>query len=195
MGMATLADPILCLFYTDTSAHMAAPLLTVLAPSSFFVCILALTNSILQGCGKEKYPVLSMLVGGGVKVATSLTLIARYGIVGAPISTLCCYFIVTVVNFIFVVKFTGIRLHFKTTFFLPLVAGVACAMTAKYVYSAGGHFLSENVACISAILLAAIVYFFVLVVFGTLRVEDILYKKRAYLRVRVRKDKKIEQRN
>ena len=57
MGLSALSDPILCLLYNDTSAHAAAMLLTLLAPSSLLVCILAITNSVLQGCGKEKMPV------------------------------------------------------------------------------------------------------------------------------------------
>ena len=58
-----LADPVLCIFYKAESAHLASPLLTLLAPSSFFVCVLAVTNSILQSCGEERKPVISMFCG------------------------------------------------------------------------------------------------------------------------------------
>ncbi len=165
LGMAVLADPILCLFYKESSAHLASPLLTCLAPSSFFVCILAVTNSILQGCGKERLPVISMLVGAGVKCASSIILLEKYGIIGAPVSTFLCYFTVTVLNFMFVVKSTGLKLYFTKTFLKPLISSVACAFTAFYVNMWLSKAIDDRLACVAAVVAAAAVY--ITAIFGS----------------------------
>lgn len=74
VGMAALSEPILTLIYgaKDGSAHMAAPLLSILAVSSFLVSMLAMTNSILQAAKKQNYPLISMLIGASVKVVAQL---------------------------------------------------------------------------------------------------------------------------
>jgi len=195
MGMAVLSDPILCLFYKESSAHIASPLLTMLAPSSFFVCILAVTNSVLQGCGKESRPVISMLCGGFVKVISSFVLIKQYGIFGAPLSTLLCYLTVTVVNFMFVVKYTEIRLKMTKTFLKPLAASMLCAVSARLSYSTLVSCVSTKSACVCSIAVAMVIYFAVLILTGVFSTDEIIKKIREYVGIPNRKEKKIEQGN
>ncbi len=158
LGMGTMADPILCLLYKAESAHMAAPLLTYLAPSSFFVCILAVTNSALQACGKERCPVISMLAGAAVKCVSSIVLLGRLGIVGAPISTFICYITVTALNLYFTVKHTGIRIDFARTLILPLVGSVLCSLTAIVVCRLLCDSVGIKIGCVAGIVVAVIVY-------------------------------------
>lgn len=158
LGLTVLADPILCLFYKEASAHLASPLLICLAPSSFFVCILAVTNSVLQACGQERKPVISMLVGALVKCVSSVILLRKFGISGAPISTFVCYFTVTIINFAFVVKYTGIRLRFRQTFLRPLLGSVLSSATALAGYKFLDGYLDGGICCGASILLAALVY-------------------------------------
>ena len=173
LGLTVLADPILSLIYKAESAHVASPLLTVLAPSSFFVCVLAVTNSVLQACGHERAPVISMLCGAAVKCAAGVLLLKRFGIMGAPISTFACYLTVTVINFAFVVKYTHIRLPLARTFLKPLFAGVLCSCTAVLVYRLAERYMSGAAACVMAILCAAAVYAAVIIVSGAVGREEI----------------------
>ncbi|MBQ8369896.1 MAG: polysaccharide biosynthesis protein [Clostridia bacterium] len=158
LGLTVLADPILCLLYKAESAHLASPLLTLLAPSSFFVCILAVTNSILQSCGEERKPVISMLAGAAVKLISSRILLAHMGIAGAPVSTFLCYLTVTVLNFAFVVKSTGIRLGLNRIFLRPLISASLCALTASVSFQLLAESVGGKTACMCAILTAAAVY-------------------------------------
>lgn len=173
LGMSVLADPILCLFYKESSAHLASPLLTYLAPSSFFVCILAVTNSVLQGSGKEKLPVISMLFGAIVKCFASVILLDKLGILGAPISTFICYFTVTVMNIAFVAKTVGIELAFVRTLFKPLAASMLCALTATSIYRLLLPLLSIRIACAAAILSASVVYAGMILATGAVTREEI----------------------
>lgn len=173
LGLTVLADPILCIFYKADSAHLASPLLTLLAPSSFFVCILAVTNSILQSCGEERKPVISMLCGAVVKCVSSVILLQKIGIAGAPVSTFLCYLTVTVINLAFVVKCTGIRPNFTKIFFLPAVAGLACAVCAAAVNRLLVPVISAKIACFAAIFAAAAVYAGLLLATGNVTIDEI----------------------
>lgn len=173
LGLTVLADPILCLLYKETSAHMASPLLTCLAPSSFFVCILAVTNSVLQACGQERKPVISMLIGAVVKLLSGVILLNKFGISGAPISTFLCYLTVTVLNFAFVVKYTGIKLKFRQTFLRPLVGSVLSSVAALFAYKYLGEYLSGDICCGASILAAAVVYGIFIYLSGAVEKDEI----------------------
>lgn len=172
MGLSALSDPILCLLYNDTSAHAASMLLTLLAPSSLLVCILAITNSVLQGCGKEKMPVISMLVGGGVKLLSGMLLIKLCGISGAPMSTFLCYLTVTVMNLAFTVRYTKVRLT-PGMLYKPLLSAVVCSLSAVLVNSILKPALGSSPACVSSVLVAAVVYLTMLILLGEVSLTDI----------------------
>ena len=173
MGMTVLADPILCLLYKPESAHMASPLLALLAPSSFFVCMLAVTNSILQSCGEERKPVISMLAGALVKGVSSRILLESVGIAGAPISTLLCYLTVTALNFTFVVRAAGIRISVVRVFLSPMLAASLCALTAAGVYRAVHPWLGVKSGCLVSVAASAAVYLICLILTRTVEIEEI----------------------
>lgn len=173
MGLAVLSEPILCLLYKEQSAHMAAYLLTLLAPSSLLVCILAVTNSVLQGCGKEKMPLVSMLVGGMVKLVLGYALIKRYGIYGAPLSTFACYMAATTLNLVFVLRCADIRLKFGMLYKV-LASSVLCAVTAEMGYKLLTLFsVNTDLSCVLAVALAAFVYASILLMLGEIKLSDI----------------------
>lgn len=185
MGLSALSDPILCLLYNDTSAHAAAMLLTLLAPSSLLVCILAITNSVLQGCGKEKMPVISMLAGGGVKLLSGMLLIKLCGISGAPMSTFLCYLTVTVMNLAFTVRYTKVRLT-PGMLYKPLLSAVVCSLSAVLVNSILKPALGSSPACVSSVLVAAVVYLTMLILLGEVSLTDIknMIKSKSKIKVK-----------
>ncbi|MBQ9429586.1 MAG: polysaccharide biosynthesis protein, partial [Clostridia bacterium] len=158
VGMAALAKPILSMIFSsankapdylspadyellaykaDTAAGLAAPLLSILAVSSFLVSMLAITNAVLQSHKKQHFPLISMLVGAGAKIAASYFLIGNVhiGIFGAPISTDLCYIIVTVLNFYFCARHADFRPPLFATFGKPLIASALCGGAALGVYT------------------------------------------------------------
>lgn len=185
MGLSALSDPILCLLYNDTSAHAAAMLLTLLAPSSLLVCILAITNSVLQGCGKEKMPVISMLAGGGVKLLSGMLLIKLCGISGAPMSTFLCYLTVTVMNLAFTVRYTKVRLT-PGMLYKPLLSAVVCSLSAVLVNSILKPALGSSPACVSSVLVAAVVYLTMLILLGEVSLTDLknIIKSKSKIKVK-----------
>ena len=173
LGLSALSDPILCMIYKESSAHIASPLLTCLAPSSFFVCVLAVTNSVLQACGHESAPVVSMLSGAAVKCVSGVFLLKRYGIMGAPLSTLACYLTVTVINFAFVVKYTQIRPPFFKTFGFPLLGSVISSFCAVFMNRILCTTAPARLSCIFSIAAAAAIYAAFIVLTGVFGLDDI----------------------
>ena len=158
LGMSVLAEPILTLLYRADSAAVAAPLLIILAPSSFFVCLLAVTNSVLQSTGKAHLPLFSMAIGAGVKIAASVLLIPRLGIAASPIGTFLCYAVVCVCNLIGVSAVLREKLPLAALFAKPFfVSGIAVgAAFAVYTLCAPRLPLVISLGC--AILTAIVLY-------------------------------------
>ena len=158
-----------------SSADIAAPLLTILAVSSFLVCMLAITNSILQANKKPYLPLVSMLIGAGAKIVASMLLIGNesIGVYGVPISTNICYIIVVLCNFYFCAKYANFRPSIRKIFAKPLIAAVLCGAAAigayALLYNAAGY---SRMLAIPAIAAAAVVYFAAILVLGALEKED-----------------------
>ena len=159
LGLAVLSNPILSLFYKQSSVELAAPLLTLLAPSTAFICILSVTNAVLQSNGFERKPLISMLVGALVKVVTNAILIQHIGMKGTPISTFLCYLTVTLLNLYFIKKHVGVMPKLSGLFGKPLFASILCALTAYFSYELLHSVTSSRIVVIAAILLAFMVYF------------------------------------
>ena len=103
IGMAVLSAPIMGILY-PTGHASGAMLLTLLGGAAFFVCLASITTAVLQASQRELYPVLSMLVGGVVKIVVNWLLVGdpRVNIYGAPIGTLVCYIVMCLMNRYFI---------------------------------------------------------------------------------------------
>lgn len=91
LGLAALSKPILSLFFTNDLAARGAGMLTLLAPSSFLLCILAITNTVLQAQRRERSAMWAMFFGILTKIISAWFLIPKIGKYGTPISTFLCY--------------------------------------------------------------------------------------------------------
>lgn len=173
LGLAALAKPILALFYKTSSVELAAPLLTLLGPSTAFICILSVTNALLQSAGYERKPLISMLAGAGVKLVTNYFLINSIGMKGTPISTFLCYLTVTVLNLHFVHKYVGVMPKLSGLFGKPLIAGAACAVAAFFANDLLCSVISPKIAVLAAIGVAVAVYALVLFLVRGVSGDDI----------------------
>lgn len=132
LGMAAIPRYILNTVYNHGDADDLAPLLSIIAVAVFFVGILATTNSTLQGARKERYPIISMLAGAGVKLVSSWILVGipAVNIYGAPISTLLCYITAASLNLWFVFTKVGYFPSVTRVFLRPFIAAAAAGGSA-----------------------------------------------------------------
>ncbi len=176
-GLAFLSNPILSLLFTDANEiAVAAPLLTMLAPAIIFVCLVSITNNMLQAIGKERVPVVTMLIGGTVKVILSIMLVGNpdIAIKGAPVSTNVCYALITLLNLAVLIRTLGGVNEIFKMFLKVLVASAACGGAAWLVHSLLSGAISPKLATVAAILVAVVVYFVLLGLLGAYDERDIV---------------------
>ena len=124
IGLSVLSTPIMVLVLPAQreDALAAGPHLQVLGIALIFICLMILTNAILQTYGKEKLPIFTVIVGGIVKIIMNYFLVGNpdINIHGAPISTLCCYLVIVVLNLFFVWKYSPEKPRYLEVFAKPV---------------------------------------------------------------------------
>ena len=173
LGLWALSDPLFRLFYRSYNAELGGSLLAVLGIASIFVCLMLITNSILQAYGRVSVPIVTMLVGGGVKIVLNYNLVAlpSVNIHGAPIGTLVCFALTALLNLIAVARIAPFRLNYPGYFLRPLFASLVMAFAARGVYALAAHFLIpsvEEVSRLTLLLCVGIAIGVAVVIYGVL---------------------------
>ncbi|WP_369283155.1 polysaccharide biosynthesis C-terminal domain-containing protein [Oscillibacter sp. GMB15532] len=185
VGLSVLAGPILLLLYPAQvqDAIACAPLLRVQGVACIFICLMNLTNAILQSYGKEKIPIYTMVAGGVTKIAMNYVLVGTpsINIMGAPISTLCCYLVIAGFNLYFVWKYSPEKPRYLQIFAKPAIASVAMGLSAwaahgilsRLLAGPGAGYLAGAAATLGAIAVAVVVYGILVLALRILRAEDL----------------------
>jgi stage V sporulation protein B len=176
-GIAAVSEGILNLLYSEqpVSASIAAAPLTVLGFAVIFGGLAMPMTNLLQAIGKERIPVINMLIGALIKIVLNYFLVGtqEINIVGAAISTLVCYGFICTSDYIFLVKYTGVRPNFMATFVKPLIASALCGMSAWAAYGLLGRVAPGSLATIGAIMIAAFVYLLAVLLLRIITKNDV----------------------
>ena len=185
IGLSVLSTPIMVLVlpsqYEDALA--AGPHLRILGIALICICLMILTNAILQTYGKEKLPIFTVIAGGVTKVVMNYILVGNpeINIHGAPISTLCCYLVIVVLNLFFVWKYSPRKPRYLQLFVKPAAASALMGLCAWAVHglvfrplSAGHSVYGANaIATLAGICAGAAVYGVLVIALRILRAEDV----------------------
>lgn len=147
IGMAVLSAPIMGVLY-PTGHASGGLLLTLLGFAAFFVCLASISTAVLQASQRELYPVLSMLVGGLVKVGVNWMLVGNpnVNIYGAPIGTLVCYVVMCLMNRHFIRRYLPSRPRMGSVLIRPAASAVIMGAAVWCVYHAGAAILGGTPA-------------------------------------------------
>ena len=178
VGLTVLADPIMNVLYPNSNE--AGPgLLAVMGIASFFVCVVLMENAILQASGKEKFTMITMIVGGLVKILVNWLLVAQrqINIYGAPIGTLVSYITMTVLNFVFMCAVLDERPHLLRIFARPLISSLAMGASAWAVYGLASRFIGSGwkqtaASMLLAVIVAVVIYVVSVVALRAVTSED-----------------------
>ena len=185
VGLSVLSGPILLMLYPaqQDAAIAAGPHLQVLGIACIFICLMTLTNAILQSYGHERIPICTMIAGGVVKIVMNYVLVGNpdINIHGAPISTLCCYLVISGLNLFFVWKYSPEKPHYLQLFTKPVIASVLMGGAAWAVYGfvdralSGGHsaYSANALATLVGIGAGVVVYAILVIALQILRAEDL----------------------
>ena len=179
-GIAFLAGPVAWLLFGSkrpVGAELVVPMLALLGVAAIFVAVASPLNSLLQAIGKIKVPVILMVVGGVIKLASNYFLVAipALNIKAAPIGNLLCYLFICVAGLAILCRATRIRLNVWGIFGKPMLAGALCGASAMLAYNLMERFasISTRIMTVGAICVAALVYLVALAALNALVKEDI----------------------
>lgn len=160
LGMSVLASPILTfVFRSDTDmGENAGASLSVLALCVLFSAILTVTSAALQSFKRERIPILSIGVGVLMKLLVIKPLVAQFGTVGVPLSTLAFMMTAAMLNLILLCKTASLRPRFFDTLLRPLFCAAPTAAVAYFTHKGLILHIGENTALLLSVLLAAFVY-------------------------------------
>ena len=184
VGLSVLSTPIMRLLLPtqQEDALAAGPHLQILGIALVFICLMILTNAILQTYGKEKLPIFTVIAGGITKIVMNYILVGNpdINIHGAPISTLCCYMVIVGLNLFFVWKYSPEKPKYLQIFLKPVAASVLMGAAAWAVHgfaarALAGHsaYLANAAATFCGILAGVVVYAILVIALRILRAEDV----------------------
>lgn len=165
VGISVLAEPIVRLLFGNRDAELSGQLLAVLGIAAIFVCLVQVSNSVLQAYGYQNLPILVMIGCGVVKVVVNYILVGipAVNIHGAPMGTLCCFGLATVVDFIIIRRVVPRPPKYLRLFFGPALASAVMGLAAWGSYQLAHLALGVKLSVLIAIVIAVAVYGFLVV--------------------------------
>lgn len=173
VGMAVLAEPILTLLFPNAVAVEAPMLLKLSSLVVIFTLMNQTLSGALQGLGKVMVPAIGLTVGAIAKVIVNLLLIPVIGINGAAIGSIACSLTAMIINIISLCKTLKLNLDYKQSILKPIIASLIMGVSAILTHNGILLILNRSsIATIIAILVAVVVYFILVILFGIFSRED-----------------------
>ena len=158
VGMAVLANPILVMLFPNNPE--GGWMLQVGGISVIFMAMSQIITGVLQGAGKVSLPVIGAFFGVVIKIILNWVLMAQpaINIMGAVISTIVCYVVVTVFNIYFLKKHLGITPDFAAAIIKPTVAAAIMGASAWASFYFLSGVVTQALATLAAMGVGAMVY-------------------------------------
>ena len=180
-GLFALGGPIIQLLTVgNVDASIAGPLLSILGIASIFVCIQVVAAAILQANGIVNLPIITMVIGGVIKLATNYPLVGnpKIMIFGAPVGTLLCFAVISILNLGIIKRMVHQPPRYTRVFVKPFVASAIMAVAAwachgLFARFLSGSFLKDAMATGGAILAAVVVYAILVLALRVISREDL----------------------
>lgn len=175
MGLFVLADPIM-MMVSPKEYIVAGIALRYLAPAAIFLTLVQTLTGILQGMGKERVPVVNLLVGAVVKIVVSYTLtsIPYMNIRGAALGTVFGYAVPCILSLMAIIKYQKQHFDYVRTIVKPIIATGIMAFVAYNSYKIILTVIGSNtLSTIISILLSIVVYGVALLLIKGITIEEL----------------------
>ena len=194
IGMSLLAQPILYLCYrgsyTAAQLDVAAELLRISSLTIVLFTMVQATSGILQGAGKQRIPMYTLVLGVALKIALNYTLVRIPGvdIHGAPWASLLCYTASMIPNLYYVSKYTGYRFNVLDVVVKPFgcAAVMGGAVYAIWTFGFGypGHLNGFRLTAgiILCLIVGVVTYGFLALITKAVDKEDLPAKIRRFIK-------------
>ena len=182
VGISVMSKPIMDGLYPGSAAQ-GASLLAIMGAASFFVCLSLMTTAVLQASGRERLPMYTMLIGGGLNIVLNWYLVGNpdINIFGAPVGTLICYVVMSGLNLWFVMHKLPERPKLSKVFIMPSINCAIMGLVAWLVYPAAMGVLGAGAdpsrmlvlaGLVIAIAVAVVIYLVLTIVTCAITIED-----------------------
>ena len=181
VGLFVLAKPILNMLFGSSldasQLSLASELMKTACVGVVFLSLVQTLTGILQGMGKPNVAVVNLVFGGVLKVITMLILtrISDINIQGAAVSTVVCYAAAGILDTIYMVRKTGMKVNIFDIFLKPILSSIVMGVVVHLVYSAllgTGH---ETMATLGGVIMGVGVYAVLVVVLRMFSREDLAF--------------------
>jgi len=178
-GLALLSEPIMLLLFSygdRAGALSAAPTLAVMAIGVIFLSIVQTVTGILQGLDKQDIPVKNMIAGVVIKVCLTWIFTGIYvlNVKGAALATVIAYAVVSVLDVRATRKYTKVVFDWTLTLVRPLISVLVMSAATILSYKLFAALIDVRIACLAAIVIAAVVYVIMLFVTRSITREECL---------------------
>ena len=179
-GLSALAGPICAMLYPEYDNAVAGGCLTWLGIASICVCVMLLSNSILQAHGRVNLPVVIAAIGGVIKLGVNYVLVGieSINVVGAAIGTLCCFGVVAALDLFVIHRVIPTPPSIRRIFVKPLIASVVMAAAAWAFHGLlarflGGSSMGNAIATLGGIGVGVLVYAALIVALKAISRDDL----------------------
>ena len=181
-GFIMLAGPILRMLYSQ-GTELGGVLMGLLGFAVPAAALVAVTHSTLQAFGRIDLRLVSMFAGAVVKMLGDYFLIGNpaLNIMGAPISTALCYWLIAVINLFHIRRLTGSLPPIGKTVCRPLAATIGMSAAIFIVQrvlngalSAAPGTMPDKLITLACIGVAVAVYAVLLLALGAVERDDVL---------------------
>ncbi|HQC36222.1 MAG TPA: polysaccharide biosynthesis protein [Bacillota bacterium] len=177
IGMSVLSKPIMLLLYGSNkeSAISAAGCLAIHAVGIVFLGLTQVLTSVLQGVGRQMIPVKNLFIGALAKVAVSYVLLGvpSINVRGAAVGTTVAYAVAALLNFIYVVRLTGLKPEYLQIFGKPLLSTSVMAVASYFAYALLSVKFGNTLSVIGAICAGAAVYVIMVFLSGSVTASEL----------------------
>ena len=176
VGLMVVAGPIMQLLYPGWDVTITGPLLAIAGPASIFVCLVLVSNSVLQAYGHVNLPIVTTLIGGVVKIVSNYVLVAvpEINVYGAPMGLLLCYGVTLILNLVFLRRTAREIGSYWKVFGKPLLASAVMGGLAWAVYGLCSILFGNTISLVCAIGAAGLVYLFLVVTMRIVSRSDVM---------------------
>lgn len=176
VGLFALSEPIIRLLYATTGEKAifgTAKILRILSISVVPLMLITVNTSILQAIGKEKVPVINMIIGAVFKIIITLVLTKRpeINVFGAAIGSVVAYTITMILDLIYISKYIGLKQDQKV-WISPVASAIMGFAASKSYYLFTSQF-SSAISTLAAVLVGVIVYAVIIIPTKTITKKEL----------------------
>lgn len=142
-----------------------------------FLSLVQTMTGCIQGCGKPVVPVINLAIGAVTKVVLMMVLIkdVRLNIQGAAISTVACYAIAGILDTVYLIRHTKIKLDFVDVFVKPVSAAAVMGGIVFGVQRALSGHISNAVVTMTSVAVGIVIYCAMIVLLKAFTKEELRF--------------------